>query len=420
MTELRAGSACLPAAVAAGFLLMLPPFGAEVCAQEILGAPAQSRGQVRIGPVYITPTLSLGQLGVDTNVHNDAGQPKADFTATLMPSVDLIVPGRRFSLRLRPTMGFVYYHTFKENRSANPGVNLDLAFQVSRFQIYSNNSYRFVQSRPSFEVDARVRHWTADTALGVRYPITPRTSLDVSGRQSRTAFDSDARYLGNQLSETLNQRRREATARITYKLTPVTTVFLDGSWARDRASTRLDRDADTRSLGGGFSFRARRWLSGEARGSYLAFTPKGRDVPDYRGFATDSHVTLQARDTTAVDLAVSRQTQYSYSKTESYFVQSIYQAAVQRVVVRRIDVGARYLYGGSAYVSGASEILRVYGGSLGYRWRATRLSVYTEQWDRKSKLAPGREYSGWRMGVRFAAPGLTVDPRGLFLSSLAL
>ena len=50
------------------------------------GAPDPSKVRVRIGPLWMNPTIALTNLGVDTNVFNGpAGQEQKDFTATVTP-----------------------------------------------------------------------------------------------------------------------------------------------------------------------------------------------------------------------------------------------------------------------------------------------------------------------------------------------
>src|SRR5262249_40999792 len=53
--------------------------------------PDPARVRVRIGPLWINPTVAMTNIGVDNNVFNepDDQDPKSDFTFTLSPAVDL-------------------------------------------------------------------------------------------------------------------------------------------------------------------------------------------------------------------------------------------------------------------------------------------------------------------------------------------
>ena len=60
-------------------------------AQTTDGGPDPATVRVRIGPLWMNPTISLPNIGIDTNVFNDPPNvaPKRDFTITVSPKTDL-------------------------------------------------------------------------------------------------------------------------------------------------------------------------------------------------------------------------------------------------------------------------------------------------------------------------------------------
>ena len=60
-------------------------------AQGFLEVPDTDSARVRIGPLFVKPTVALTNLGVDTNVFNDAASesPQSDFTFSLTPQAEL-------------------------------------------------------------------------------------------------------------------------------------------------------------------------------------------------------------------------------------------------------------------------------------------------------------------------------------------
>ena len=61
---------------------------------------------MRLGPLYLTPSVTLTNFGVDTNVFNAAGERQQDFTFSLSPHVDTWLPfGRRTLLETSVTAG---------------------------------------------------------------------------------------------------------------------------------------------------------------------------------------------------------------------------------------------------------------------------------------------------------------------------
>src|SRR5262245_28512285 len=96
-------------------------------AQSVGGAEQidQVRKEARshLGPFYVTPRITLKELGVDSNVFNAAGEPESDFTATVTPSADIWIPvARRFLLQTTAGSDLVWYQNFDTERSIDPHV----------------------------------------------------------------------------------------------------------------------------------------------------------------------------------------------------------------------------------------------------------------------------------------------------------
>ncbi len=48
--------------------------------------------RLRFGPFYVEPAILLKELGVDTNVFNQAGDTNADFTMVVAPQAAVAIP----------------------------------------------------------------------------------------------------------------------------------------------------------------------------------------------------------------------------------------------------------------------------------------------------------------------------------------
>ena len=101
--------------IAVALAVVLTPLAAS--AQSVSGPPANVR--MRIGPLFVNPTLALSNAGRDTNVFNDAKNPKEDVTITITPATDLW-------LRVGPSWvqgnireDIVWFQKFASERSAN-------------------------------------------------------------------------------------------------------------------------------------------------------------------------------------------------------------------------------------------------------------------------------------------------------------
>ena len=82
------------------------------------GDPDVSRARVRVGRLYLNPTIALTNLGWDTNVFNEPDQsvPKRDFTLTVTPQTDLWLRMGRSWATGNVRSDLVWYQTFDSER----------------------------------------------------------------------------------------------------------------------------------------------------------------------------------------------------------------------------------------------------------------------------------------------------------------
>jgi hypothetical protein len=147
------------------FGLALAALSLPVLAHAQSAGDAEQIDQVRhdarshLGPFYVTPKISLRELGVDSNVFNAGGEADSDFTATVTPSADIWVPVAR-RLLLRTTVGadLVWYANFRTERSIDPQVAERAELYLRRITLFVEGAYRNTRQRLNYEVDLRARH----------------------------------------------------------------------------------------------------------------------------------------------------------------------------------------------------------------------------------------------------------------------
>src|SRR5438093_134430 len=89
-------------------------------AQQDVPDPA-AEAKIHLGPLALTPTLSLVNAGVDTNVFNEPPEagPKRDFTISFEPKTDWWLRMGRTWFLGNVAEGLVYYNKYSSERSVN-------------------------------------------------------------------------------------------------------------------------------------------------------------------------------------------------------------------------------------------------------------------------------------------------------------
>jgi hypothetical protein len=219
--------------------------------------------RIRLGPLYVTPTFQLRDVGVDTNVFDSPTRPVSDFTATLAPRADAWVPfGRRALLTTATAIAFVYYNQYSEARSVDPLSLVRGDFYARHLTFFAENQYLRTSER-SFEVDAGLaRRAENATAAGVSFQASPRLGWRlrrIIATCAMTTIRSLARIFGPR------SNRTETGVRVTarHKVTPLTTLVVHAETQRARFEFSPNRDANGLRIAPGFEFSPKALISGK-------------------------------------------------------------------------------------------------------------------------------------------------------------
>jgi hypothetical protein len=338
----------------------------------------RSEAKVHVGPLYLTPRLAVEEFGIDTNVFNNA-EEKQDFTFTLAPHVDVWVPfARRALLTTSVTSDIVYYQTYSSERSVNPEVKVRGEGFLGRVTPFAEASYLLSRQRPNFEIDVRSRRDERSVRAGVDLRLSPKLSLELSGRHGRVEFDADATYNDIYLQETLNRETRIASASVRHVITPFTTLVLRAETGNERFQFSPLRDSDTLLVMPGVEFKPVALISGSGFVGFRRFTPLSSSLESFSGLVASAALSYTFLGSTRFTGIVDRDVTYSYERVQPYYVVDGYGLTVRRQLVGRTDVTAgiqrqKFTYRDLLLPGAVSsdlnrvDVTHVWSGSLGYR-----------------------------------------------------
>jgi hypothetical protein len=371
--------------------------------------------RVHVGPLYVTPTVLLRELGVDSNVFNAAGEQVSDFTFTLAPKIDVWVPVARRAL-FQATTGtdLVYYAKYDTERSVDPRLAVKGQVFLHRITLFGEGRYVNSRQRMNYEIDARARNYRNATAAGAEILLTPKFSIEGAVRRETVEFDADAVFDGTSLQRTLNQETLGFGAVARHRVTPLTTLVVKYERMEDQFEFSPARDSSSFRVMPGVEFKPRALISGTAYVGYRQFTPKeDLGLPDFSGLVADLGLSYTLLGATTFGVSYSRDIAYSYLETEPFFVNNSVGASVRRALGRRFDVlvsADRHSYEYEALLAPAGvftpageprvDVTWNYAGSLGYRiGRDGRVGVGVSYWRRESTTLIFREYDNLRFGT---------------------
>lgn len=367
--------------------------------------------RLHAGPFYVRPTFMLKELGVDTNVFNQAGEQKSDFTFTVTPQADIAVPmARRGLLRMSLGTDLVYYQKYDSERSVDPQAIARLEGYARRITVFVEDSYINSRQRPNYEIDLRSRHLQNDLAGGVNVRLSPKTSFEVAGRKGQTRFDGDAFFQGTSLKETLDRDSTGFSVTGRYAMSNLTTFAGRYERLQDRFPFSPVRDTDSYRVMPGVEFKPRALIKGFAYVGYRSFTPLNDALPEYTGLVSQVGLSYTLLGSTTFGVTADRDVVFSFEQLTPYYVDNSYGVFVRRAVGGKWDVIGnatrhRYAYRNLQtetllFVPERADVTDNFGINLGYRLkRQTRMGFGVAYYTRSSTTVTFRDYDGLRIGA---------------------
>jgi hypothetical protein len=370
-------------------------------------APARAQTQapeaietmpIHFGALGLRPSISITNVGNDSNVFNDAEHPQEDFTATVVPRLVARVRGGRMILSYGSAADMVYFKKFTSERSVNASTDIRLDADLGRVQPYASIGWVATKERLNAEIDVRTPRSQRALAGGLRVLMASRTALLVSGRRFALDFDEGALFRGVDLSRTLNSHADSVDASLQLLLTPLTTFSMTTSLQRDRFEAAPERDSDTLRLLPALQFDPTTLIRGNVAVGYRRFRPLTPALPDYSGLLVQAALGYTMLARTKFDLDLARDVQYSFEDDEPYYLSTGGRLTVTHQLVGPLDLQA---FGGGqtmAYRQSGTptdvrrDQVRSYGGGAGYRLRNNMRLGVTWETNRRQSALNDRDY----------------------------
>ena len=361
---------------------------------------------IQAGPLGISPTLLLRDVGRDENVFNERENPKGDFTFTVLPRAELIFKPRALRIAYTAATEYVYYRKFESERSTNLSSSLRADLTLGWFLPYVLATGTNTRQRLNQEVDVRARHRERVYGGGVGIRVGTRLTLGASARTTRLRFE-DGTFRGEELAHSFDSDIDAVEGSAGLQLTPFTLVSLAVSQEQQRFRVASERDSDSLRITPTFAFSPEAVLNGSIAIGYRRFTPRSHALPSYSGFVATATVGTTLWNRNRVEMVFARDIRYSYERETPYYLATGGSVTVTTQLVGPLDLrltGARQLLayrglgGGDAAERPGDDAVSTYGGGIGYRLRdRLRLGLNVEWSGRDSDLSDDREYRNRRI-----------------------
>ncbi len=365
---------------------------------------------VHLGPVVLAPTVTVRNLGWDSNVFYQSDEEAAgDFTATTTPHVLGWMRLGRARVRGRATLNLVYFQDHPSQRSVDSDYEGRVDLVLSRLTPYASARWVSAKQPNGFEIDERVRRRENNVTGGVDVQVGPRTDLDLAVRRQRAEFNHEGDFQDPLVSEFDDYTSQGVSAALRHDLTPFTSLVVTADGHEDRFDGAPERDTDNLGIGSGIEFQPFAMISGNAYVGWQRIRLVNGESPPYSGLTAAVSLDYTLLGATRFNVSAQRDVEYSAVRNQEAYLLAGLTALVNHRFNETWDASGRLgryhtTYGlfdsGSipsvpesqpvAYV----EDVTLLGGELGYRLGPhTRFAFVVSQQRRSSELGVFRGYN---------------------------
>jgi hypothetical protein len=383
--------------------------GAAAASAQQIADDAPEQARMRLGPVGVTPSVSLSRFGIDTNVFNEFDEPRRDFTFTLSPQIDAWARAGRSRFQIAARSDFIYFKRYASERSIDGALSGRLEVPGRRFVPWVAASYASGRQRIGYDVDLRFRRTVDEVSGGVDAQLGGRSRLGVGVQRNTYEHDPDAAVVaGSSLRDALDRRSDSVAVRLQYALTPLTTVVISGQAIQDRFDFTPARDADSTRVDAGFDLAPFALISGRGRIGFRKLTGVGGGLPGYSGLVASVAAASTIGGRTRIEVSMDRDVTYSWESHYPYFILTGVLLTATPRLSERWDLqgrlgGQRLAYrpevGGTDLLRDRVDTYSVRGAGIGYHFgRDLRLGFNVDR-ERRTSPVRLRFFEGYRAGI---------------------
>jgi hypothetical protein len=365
---------------------------------------------VRLGSLWLNPTIGVSNLGIDKNVFNDPpGKPqREDYTATVTPRTDLWLHVGGTWVTGAINEQIVWYQKYVSERSASNNYSVSWKLPLTWLIVNTNVAYANARDRPGFEIDARATRRELAYSGSVEGRIMSKTFFGVTGERRKVDFNQSAVFLDVNLHDELNRVTTSRGLLLRHDLTSLTSLTFKATRSEDKFEFSSLRDSVSTILGTTVTFDPFAVIHGSAMLGFRDFEPRSSGVPNFKGTTMALDLAFSIYGTTRFGVRGSRDIQYSYDVNQPYYLLTGFEASIAQQIFGPFDtvlrVGEERLAyrdraGATIVASNRTDAVHSKGLGVGYHLGKELRFAFNVDSVHRTSVIESRPYDGLKFGT---------------------
>jgi hypothetical protein len=359
-------------------------------------------GVLSWGPIKAAPGIVVPAAGYDSNVFDEAVDPKHDYAIVVAPDISVFSRSRFLQLSAYGGGNFMQFNTYTSENANGYSYRGRADFLLSRMRPFVAGGQNKTRERANGEIDTRADRRETEVSGGLAFDFYAHSLIYAAAYRLRTDF-TNAFEEGVSLDTSLDRDSTEYSLGIKTDLTPLAALTLSGGYQEDKFRADPLRNAKGARGTASLKVGAEAVFSGTISGSYTDLRPEDPKLEGFRGFTGSAAIIYPVLEIGRITLQGMRGIQYSFDSAEGYFVENTVILSYTHLLPHGLDAQIRggtslFDYGFSKIEPAHKDTLDTVLGGIGYNLKnRTRISANYEYSRRRSPAFAARNYDRRRI-----------------------
>ncbi len=299
--------------------------------------------------LYISPTLSITDLGYTSNIYSYQDIEEPDWTADVGIKLNAaVIIKDRFILMIDEFPYYSFYLKNKKEEAFNNKFQFAVYTHLGRFNLNYKLNLSYTRERPNSEFGVRTRFNERNHAFAIDYGRHDRFFVDLYAARNQRKY-TDNRYLGDYDLSHLDQEETVLGATLNKRIFTRTMLRLNYEYYTYRFLQSSQKDGIGGKLSLGIDFPEISSIKGSLRFGWKSFFPKNPVYKDYLKPFGSGTLSIRMLKRFKFHFNYLVDNFFSFWNADQYFDERSFAGGVEFYLSGRLKVGYEYRWGNLSF-----------------------------------------------------------------------
>lgn len=304
----------------------------------------------RFASLYITPALTLENMGYSSNIYMYEKQAEPDWTADIGIEIKLAkILAKRFIFIVNERPYYSFFAKNRDERAFNNLFRFNLHTYLGSFNLAYILEWDDIRTRPNSEFGTRIRHRNRNDTLSLDIGRHDALYINLYSGWRQLDYENDNNLPDYNVEGNLNRDEWKIGLKVNRMIFSRTLFFVNYEYFDYRFSSSSRRDGTGNLVSLGLIFPEDGRITGNLRLGYKFYQPRNPEFQDYSAPFGSGEVSVTLFRALRLRFNYLVDNFFTFYQPSQYFQERSLDTTVEYYLNRNLKIGYRYFYGILAY-----------------------------------------------------------------------